>query len=162
MACGQTQGSPSSSKRQLPLSLLQHWRVSFRTLRACPGVSRGSIFAGYFVFVTSLFISFLLCDELGVCRVIPVSYTHLDVYKRQDDGWAIYEVKSSTSDDKAVYIADVAYQKFVLEHCGVKVTGTYLVVLNRDYIFDGTLDLQKLFKVTDVGLAVAFGQDNDT
>ena len=70
MACGQTQGSPSSSKRQLPLSLLQHWRVSFRTLRACPGVSRGSIFAGYFVFVTSLFISFLLCDELGVCRVI--------------------------------------------------------------------------------------------
>ena len=70
MACGQTQGSPSSSKRQLPLSLLQHWRVSFRTLRACPGMSRGSIFAGYFVFVTSLFISFLLCDELGVCRVI--------------------------------------------------------------------------------------------
>lgn len=70
MACGQTQGSPSSSKRQLPLSLLQHWRVSFRTLRACPGVSRGSVFAGYFVFVTSLFISFLLCDELGVCRVV--------------------------------------------------------------------------------------------
>ena len=48
----------------------------------------------------------------------------------------------------------------MLEHCGVKVTGTYLVVLDRDYIFDGTLDLQKMFKVTDVGLAVAFEQDN--
>ena len=70
MACGQTQGSPSSSKRQFPLSLLQHWRVSFRTLRACPGVSRGSVFAGYFVFVTSLLIGFLLRDELGICRVI--------------------------------------------------------------------------------------------
>ena len=88
-------------------------------------------------------------------------YCAVDILRREDDGWAIYEVKSSTSDDKAVYIADVAYQKFVLEHCGVKVTGTYLVVLNRDYIFDGTLDLQ-LFKVTDVGLAVAFEQDNDT
>ena len=87
-------------------------------------------------------------------------YCAVDILRREGDGWSIYEVKSSTSDDKAVYIADVAYQKFVLEHCGVKVTGTYLVVLNRDYIFDGTLDLQKLFKVTDVGLAVAFEQDN--
>lgn len=70
MSCGQTQGSPSSSRRQFPLSLLQHWRVSLRTLRACPGVSRGSVFAGYFVFVTSLFIGFLLRDEPGVCRVV--------------------------------------------------------------------------------------------
>ena len=70
MVCGQTQGSPSSRRRQFPLLLLQHWRVSLRMLRACPGVSRGSIFAGYFVFVTSLFIGFLLRDELGVCRVV--------------------------------------------------------------------------------------------
>ena len=74
-------------------------------------------------------------------------YCAVDILRREDDGWAIYEVKSSTSDEKSVYIADVAYQKFVLEHCGVKVTGTYLVVLDRDYVFDGTLDLQKLFKV---------------
>lgn len=87
-------------------------------------------------------------------------YCAVDILRREGDGRAIYEVKSSTSDEKSVYIADVAYQKFVLEHCGVKVTGTYLVVLDRDYIFDGTLDLQKMFKVTDVGLAVAFEQDN--
>ena len=44
--------------------------MSLRTLRACSGVSRGSVFAGYFVFVTSLLIGFLLRDEPGVCRVV--------------------------------------------------------------------------------------------
>lgn len=87
-------------------------------------------------------------------------YCAVDILCKVEDGWAIYEVKSGTSDDKAIYIADVAYQKYVLEQCGLHVSGTYLVVLNRDYVFDGTLELQQLFKITDVGFAVAFEQDN--
>ncbi|MBR3362058.1 MAG: hypothetical protein IKG39_12025 [Lachnospiraceae bacterium] len=43
----------------------------------------------------------------------------------------------------------------MLEHCGVNVTGTYLVVLNNEYIFDGTLKLDELFKITDVSEEVA-------
>ena len=79
----------------------------------------------------------------------------VDILKKENGGWAIYEVKSSTkhedsTDDKPVYIADVAYQKYVLENCGVNVTGTYLVCLNKDYIFDGTLDIDKLFVISDV------------
>ena len=81
-------------------------------------------------------------------------YCAVDILKRERGGWAIYEVKSSTQDDKAVYAADVAYQKYVLEHCGVRVTGTYLVTLNNQYIFDGTLDLTELFRVTDIASAV--------
>ena len=86
-------------------------------------------------------------------------YCAVDILKKDEDGWAIYEVKSSTkhqkddgtyTDDKEVYIADIAYQKYVLEHCGVKVTGTYLVCINGDYIFDGTLDLQQFFFISDV------------
>ena len=77
-------------------------------------------------------------------------YCAVDILKREHGGWAIYEVKSSTQDDKAVYAADVAYQKYVLEHCGVRVTGTYLVTLNNQYVFDGTLDLAELFRVTDI------------
>lgn len=86
-------------------------------------------------------------------------YCAVDILKKDVDGWAVYEVKSSTkrmkddgtyTDDKEVYIADISYQKYVLEHCGVKVTGTYLVCLNKDYIFDGTLDLSKLFIISDV------------
>ncbi|MBR3362184.1 MAG: DUF2779 domain-containing protein [Lachnospiraceae bacterium] len=82
-------------------------------------------------------------------------YCAVDILKKEGDGWAIYEVKSSTHDDKDVYFADVAYQKYVLEHCGINVTGTYLVVLNNEYIFDGTLKLDELFRITDVSEEVA-------
>lgn len=40
-------------------------------------------------------------------------YCAVDILKRENDGWAIYEVKSSTVNEKnmkAVYVADVAYQ----------------------------------------------------
>lgn len=77
-------------------------------------------------------------------------YCAVDILRKQDNGYAIYEVKSSTHEDNYVYIVDVAYQKYVLEHCGVKVTDTYLVNINSDYIFDGTLKLNELFKITDV------------
>lgn len=86
-------------------------------------------------------------------------YCAVDILKKDGDGWAIYEVKSSTkhmkddgtyTDDKEVYVADISYQKYVLEHCGVKVTGTYLVCLNGDYVFDGSLDLSQLFFISDV------------
>ena len=51
-------------------------------------------------------------------------YCAVDILKKEGDSWAIYEVKSSTkhensTDDKPVYIADVAYQKYVLENCGI-------------------------------------------
>lgn len=82
-------------------------------------------------------------------------YCAVDILKKEGDGWAIYEVKSSTHGEKDVYLADVAYQKYVLEHCGVKVAGLYTVVLNNQYVFDGTLDLQQLFKVTDVSELIA-------
>lgn len=90
-------------------------------------------------------------------------YCAVDILRKDGDGWAVYEVKSSTKhsqpdgsygDDKEIYIADVSYQKYVLEHCGVNVTGTYLVCLNGDYVFDGTLDLTGLFYVSDVSEAV--------
>ncbi len=77
-------------------------------------------------------------------------YCAVDILRRQGDGWAIYEVKSATHAEKPVYLADVAYQKYVLEHCGVPVTGTYVVTVNSAYVFDGTLRLEELFNITDV------------
>ena len=87
-------------------------------------------------------------------------YCAVDILKKENGGWAIYEVKSSTHDDKAVYVADVAYQKYVLEHCGVPVSGLYLVCLNGDYVFDGRLDIHRLFKITDVARAVETEEKN--
>lgn len=66
-------------------------------------------------------------------------YCAVDILRKEDDGWSIYEVKSSTNsasknEVKAVYVADISYQKYVLEHCGIKIYGTYLVGINSDYI----------------------------
>ena len=96
-------------------------------------------------------------------------YCAVDILKKDGAGWAIYEVKSSTkhhkddgswTDDKEVYIADISYQKYVLEHCGVNVTGTYLVCLNGDYVYDGNLDLSKLFFISDVAEEVVFASES--
>ena len=78
-------------------------------------------------------------------------YCAVDLLKRENDGWAIYEVKSSTDGLQDKYIADVSYQKYVLEHCGVKVTGVYLVCIDSSYVLEESgLDIHKLFKVNDL------------
>ncbi len=85
--------------------------------------------------------------EGGFCAV--------DILKKENGGYAIYEVKSSTDSDKEVYAQDVAYQKYVLSHCGINVTGTYLVCIDSDYVLEGELDIHGLFQVQDISEAVA-------
>ena len=51
-------------------------------------------------------------------------YCAVDLLCKGGDGWAIYEVKNSTNnaeknEAKDIYIADISYQKYVLERCGV-------------------------------------------
>lgn len=87
-------------------------------------------------------------------------YCAVDLLRKENNGWAIYEVKSSTNnkdkqEKKPVYIADISYQKYVLEHCGVNVVGTYIVSINNQYVFDGTIDLNELFYVLDVSEEVS-------
>ena len=91
----------------------------------------------------------------GVENICEASFSHeglycaVDILRKEKDGYAIYEVKSST-EPKYIYIVDISYQKYVLEKCGIKVTGSYVVNINNKYVFDGTLDIKKLFKITDV------------
>lgn len=87
-------------------------------------------------------------------------YCVVDILRKDGDGYAIYEVKSSTTSAKKnkikpVYVADISYQKYVLEHCGISVSGTYLVTLNGDYVMRDQLDITKLFNVNDVAELVA-------
>ncbi|MGN0807238.1 MAG: DUF2779 domain-containing protein [Candidatus Coproplasma sp.] len=80
-------------------------------------------------------------------------YCAVDILHKENGGYAIYEVKSST-DLKPIYCADMAYQKYVLEKCGVCVTGTFLVNINSEYIRLGEIDIQHFFKITDVSSLV--------
>ena len=86
-------------------------------------------------------------------------YCAVDILRREGGGWAIYEVKSSSShsgDEDSLpkdfdkYVVDVAFQRWVLEQCGIKVTGVYLVTINGDYVRDGDLDIQQLFRVINI------------
>ena len=77
------------------------------------------------------------------------AYCAVDILRKEGDGYAIYEVKSSSS-VKEVYLADISYQKYVLEGCGIKVTGLYLVHINPDYVFDGEYRIDELFTIVNV------------
>ncbi|MBR3334490.1 MAG: DUF2779 domain-containing protein [Clostridia bacterium] len=79
-------------------------------------------------------------------------YCAVDLLKKEKGGWAIYEVKSSSDGLQDKYIADVSYQKYVLEHCGVKVTGVYLVCIDTSYVLgeDGVVDPFRFFKINNL------------
>ena len=88
-------------------------------------------------------------------------YCAVDILRKTKDGWAIYEVKSTSFPEfngqeskLEKYAPDIAYQKWVLTQCGVNVTGTYLVCLNSDYVRQGDLDIQQLFVVNDMKVLV--------
>ena len=76
-------------------------------------------------------------------------YCAVDILHKENGGYAIYEVKSATN-IKYNHLVDVAYQKYVLEKCGVKVTGTYVVCINNEYVRRGEIDVKQLFQVNDV------------
>ena len=89
-------------------------------------------------------------------------YCAVDILRKTPGGYAIYEVKSSSFPEfngqetkLEKYAPDIAYQKWLLEQCGVNVTGTYLVCLNSDYVRQGELDLQHLFVTIDMKELVA-------
>ena len=62
----------------------------------------------------------------------------------------LIEVKSSTS-FKAEHIPDIAIQLHVLEGSGVRVGETFLMHINKTYVYDGgSLDLGQLFNLVNV------------
>ena len=101
--------------------------------------------------------------EQGVENICEASfaleghYCAVDILRKTPDGWAIYEVKSTSFPEfngqeakLEKYAPDIAYQKWLLTQCGVNVTSTYLVCLNSDYVRQGDLDIQQLFVVNDL------------
>ena len=101
--------------------------------------------------------------EQGVDNICEASfaleghYCAVDILRRNGDSWDIYEVKSSSFPEcdgeetkLEKYAPDIAYQKWVLTQCGVKVINTYLVCLNSSYVRHGELDIKSLFVIIDM------------
>jgi hypothetical protein len=73
----------------------------------------------------------------------------LDMLVRDGDQWLAVEVKSSMrlSD---TYYNDAALQYYVLHGCGVALSDFRLMYLNGDYVKDGPIDVQQMFKMESV------------
>jgi hypothetical protein len=75
----------------------------------------------------------------------------VDVLRKTDEGdWQLVEVKSS-SQVKPENITDAAVQTYVVRGARLPLGGTYLLHLNRDYVYPGgPYDLEQLFTLEDV------------
>jgi len=68
--------------------------------------------------------------------------------------WNIIEVKSSTK-LKETHIHDLAFQRFVLEKCGLKINATRVMRVNNQYIRQGELSVRDLFYFEEVSEQVS-------
>ena len=77
--------------------------------------------------------------------------TRVDILKRRGDGYFdLIEVKSGTG-VKQEHYTDVAIQLYVVEGSGVPVRNTFLMHLDRDYVYrGGEHNLEELFSMEDV------------
>ncbi len=83
--------------------------------------------------------AFLFNEVLSIADIVVI----------EKDGIKVYEVKSSTSISET-YINDAALQYYVISNLGFKVKDFSIVYINNQYIRQGELDLQELFKTESV------------
>ena len=76
-------------------------------------------------------------------------FSRADILVPIGDMWDIIEVKASTK-TKDVNIHDVAFQKYVYEGFGLNIRKCFIMHLNNEYIRNGNLELDKLFKSDDI------------
>lgn len=69
--------------------------------------------------------------------------------KNADGSWDIYEVKSST-DVKEEHITDVAFQRICIEEAGIRISRTFLVHINNQYVRNGEINPEQLFAKVDI------------
>ena len=77
------------------------------------------------------------------------NFCSVDILKKEDDGYSIYEVKSST-EVKDIYIEDASYQYYILHNLGIKIKSVNIMYLNSKYVRGDELDLSELFLISDI------------
>ena len=75
-------------------------------------------------------------------------FCSVDILKKENDGYHLIEVKSSSSIHD-IYYYDMAFQYWVLTNCGLKVTKVFNMHINSKYVRKGALMLDGLFTLED-------------
>jgi hypothetical protein len=73
----------------------------------------------------------------------------LDILVRDSDGWTAVEVKSATT-AKDQFVADAALQHLVITTSGLPLQRVQLMLINNQYVRQGPIDVQQLFRLEDV------------
>jgi len=83
------------------------------------------------------------------------TYSSIDCLRKVPgtDEWDMIEVKSSTK-VKGYHFDDVTFQKHVFEGAGYKIRNCYLMHINRDYVREGDIDPQGLFKLQNINRGI--------
>lgn len=68
----------------------------------------------------------------------------LDILVKGQKSWVAYEVKSSLKLSET-YLMDAAFQYYVITNSGVELEDFFLVFVNKEYVSDGTLEIEKFF-----------------
>ncbi len=74
-------------------------------------------------------------------------------YNNQLDGWELYEVKATTKVKRKTphhHVNDLAFQKIVIENCGVKIVKAGVIHLNGEYRKHNKVNFKNLFVVADL------------
>lgn len=84
-----------------------------------------------------------------------LNYCAVDILHKNGDGYDIYEVKSSMDDKNEEsflhkYTIDIAYQKWVLQKCGINVKNCFLIRPNKGYVRRKILSYSELFLIKNM------------
>ena len=78
------------------------------------------------------------------------AFVRVDILTRRDETWDVIEVKS-VLEAKDVHILDAAFQRWVVAGSGLRIGHTSVMVLNREYRYEGgELDVMRFFRLKDV------------
>lgn len=71
-----------------------------------------------------------------------------DIMRLNRGKWEVHEVKAS-SEVKDVHLSDLAFQHHVISGSGVPVSKLFLVHIDTEYVRNGEIEPEKLFKIVD-------------
>lgn len=76
-------------------------------------------------------------------------FAKVDILRLHKGMWQIYEVKASAK-VKDHHVSDLAFQYYLLKGFGLPISKAFLVHIDTEYVRDGDIEVDKLFKVVDL------------
>lgn len=93
--------------------------------------------------------------EATAAHPVDGSYSRIDILRKvpDTDEWDLIEVKSST-EVKDYHINDMAFQYHVFYHAGYKIHQCLMMVIDNQYVRQGAIDPQQLFRLEGISADV--------